>query len=229
MIKKDLVLVWLKSGAIFKDGVLLFKQIFGDDHPFVLLLKEESKLRALVLKQALRAWCKRSGEVSSPAARLIVVKKPKLREDFPFLSDYNCPPELKILAADKITCYHNYVAGHESLFDCHNKEDQFKAVKFTVENFIENRKILKELEYYKERKSVLGDHRIFNALKRLQELRRLKVTDLIALKKNLTHSIWRTKSEIAKKNKPHLDVERELMIKEKESEILQIDIILEGL
>ena len=37
--------------------------------------------------------------------------------------------ELKVLAADKITAYHNYVSLHERLFDCMTPEDCFGIAK----------------------------------------------------------------------------------------------------
>lgn len=226
---KELIIQWLKAGAIYQDGVLLFKKIHGNRHPLLILLKEESRLKALVLKQVLRALKENDPvAIANTPEPVKTIEKPKLREDFAFLSDPDCPAELKILAADKITAYHNYVSGHEKLFDATSKQEQFDAVKFTVENFMENRRIIKELEHYKKHKKILGDHRIFKSMERVQELRKLNVLELVKLQGKLNQNIWRIKSELAKKDKRHLDAEREASIRDKQFELTEIKRILEG-
>lgn len=155
-------------------------------------------------------------------------ERPKLREDFTFLSDPACPPELKILAANKITAYHNYKNGHAKLFDCSTPQEQFAAVKHVVENYIENRRILREFEYYKQHKKLLAEHPVFQELKELRELRKLKLLDLVKLEEKLKHNIWRIKSQIQKKDKPHLDIERERSIREKETKLAEVERILDG-
>ena len=227
---KNLVIIWLNAGAIFSDGVLLYKRFFGDDHPFLILLKKETEAKRKILKYALRSYARRNPgdqpEPELPAHIQLEKPKPKLREDYAFLSDPDCPNELKILASNKITAYHNYKSGHQKLFDCCNVVEQLEAAKFVTENFLENRLIQKELEYYKQHKSVLADHPIFKSLKRLKELSKMSVVDLIKLRENLKHSIWRIQSEIKKGDRKHLQVERERSIKEKEFEILEITRLL---
>lgn len=227
---KELVKVWLKAGAIYSDGVLLFKKVYGAGHPLLHLLKDETKLKSLVLKQSLKAYAKTAAPAALPAVSIVPPEeqKPKFRQEYPFLSDLDCPNELKILAADKITAYHNYVSGHERMFDATTPQEQFAAVKFTVENYIENRRILRELEHYHQNRRVLADHPIFDRVKRLQELSKLKVLDLVKLQKKLNQNVWRIKSELAKKNKPHLDPEREASIKEKEFELSEIQRLLKS-
>jgi len=248
MKEAGLVKVWLKAGAIFSDGVLLFRQLFGDGHPLLLLLKSETPEGSAVLKSTLKSWYLRNkGEVKEDyksyiikmleQAQLAAVNqeltdsqplepKIKLREDFPFLSELDCPHELKILAADKITAYHNYVSGHEKLFDCTSPHEQFAAAKFVTENYIENRRIYKELEHFKKTRIILGKHPIFDRLRRFRLLSKLNVIELIKLKTKLDHNIWRTKDQIKKGNKPHLKLERERMIRQKEEEILEITRLL---
>lgn len=232
----SLVLVWLKAGAIYSDGVLLFKRIFGDDHPFMIVLRSKSPANHLVLKQALRSYLRRNrhllpaSQEASPAETKpdnTQVSKVKLREDFAFLSEPGCPPELKILAAEKITAYHNYCKAHAQMFEALTAEQGFQAAKDTVENFIENRRILKELEYYKTHHKILGEHPIFKHYKIVQALRTKSVLELTQLKKRLEHNIWRIRSEISKGDKPHLAPERERAIREKTEELAEIDRLLE--
>lgn len=86
-----------------------------------------------------------------------------LRSEFPFLAEPGCPEEFKILVADMITAHGRYVKGHDRLFDVVNKGNEkcFEVARDTVENYIDNREMWDELEYYKKTGEVLGKHRVF--------------------------------------------------------------------
>jgi hypothetical protein len=93
-----------------------------------------------------------------------------LRDEYPFLSDKNCPNELKILVADKITAFKLYTQAHAKLIKHSNGEleltqEELKEVtRDSVENFEANRAIFKELDYYKAQGKILGEHPIFKEL-----------------------------------------------------------------
>lgn len=225
---KDSVYKWLQAGADLKEGALLFSKIAGANHPFNRVLHLRSKPIKYALKISL---CRMTGiDYSIPIVQVHepepVKKGPSMREDWPFLKLAGCPPELKILASNKITAYHNYVDAHEQLFDCVKQKDQLEVVKCLVENYIENREIIAEFEFYKRHGRILGRHRIFEEIRELRSLRKLKVFDLIKLKKNLEHNIWRIRSEMAKRDKPQLDLIRERKITKKQLQISEIDRIL---
>lgn len=224
---EDLVYKWLQAGANLKEGAILFNKIARANHPFNRVLHLRSKPIKYALKISL---CRLTGiDYSIPIKPIEPEpekKGPSLREDWPFLKLPECPPELKILASNKITAYHNYVDAHQRLFDCVKQEDQLEVVKCLVENYIENREILAEFEFYKRHGRILGKHRLFQDIKELRSLRKLKVFDLIKLKKNLEHNIWRIRSEIAKRDKPQLDLTREKKIASKQLQISEIDRIL---
>jgi len=151
-------------------------------------------------------------------------KEPKkFRESWTFLSNPNCPNELKILAADKITAWKNYTEGHAKLFDENN---HYARAKYIVENFKENRAIYQELEYYKKHGSILGKHQIFAHLEKLKGLKRLNIQELYVKKKKLEHNIWRVESSIKKGDKPHLLTDREKRIKSKRSELDAVNQLL---
>lgn len=155
-------------------------------------------------------------------------KDTKLREDWPFLEKPECPEELKILVAEKITAYHNYVNAHKKLFDCTSNEEQFKTAREVIENFTENRLIQRELEYYKKQNKVLGLHPKFKYLADMRKLRSMNVIELFQKKQKLEHNIWRIKSEVEKNDKPHLYHERVKSLKDKQAEIAEIDRLLNG-
>lgn len=93
-----------------------------------------------------------------------------MRNDYPFLSDKNCPDELKVLVADKITAFEKYTQAHSKLIKHSNgeleltEEELTQVTKDSVENFEANREIFKELDYYKVNGKVLGEHPIFREL-----------------------------------------------------------------
>lgn len=128
----------------------------------------------------------------------------RIREEFPFLQEENCPREFKILIADKITAYHKYISSHQKLFQATDEKEAYEAVKATVENFKLNREIYDELNHYKEKKEVLGKHPIFEQLKKFDELKNLKTDDLYKKKSNIERNISRKKKAIEESKKPDL-------------------------
>ncbi len=136
--------------------------------------------------------------------------KIKLREEFPFLSDPDCPDVFKILVADKITAYHTYVKRHPDLFTASTPQEQFEAVRDVVENYIENRDLYKELNYFKKHKEILGDHFIFKKFKRLEELKKLSTEELVVRKDNLKKYVRRySKAEENLKKPERVDAVRD--------------------
>lgn len=114
----------------------------------------------------------------------------KLIEEFPFLDDADCPDKLKILVQDKFTAWRNYQKAHATLLVVteEGKEpvemtdaDLFGIATYAIENFQLNHAIYDELTYYKEHKSILGNHPIF-ADEVLKE-KVAKLTDAAALKR----------------------------------------------
>lgn len=216
MVDQTQVLNWLNAGAIWKDGVLLFKQINGNKHPFLTLIRKGgNKNKYQVLKQALAIYA------NKPTPKL------KLREEFTFLNEPNVPAELKVLASDKITAYYAYTTAHAQLFNCTNNAEQLAAAAAVVENFIKNRKILAEMHHYQKTGTVLGKHQVFKLLKRVREFKAMKFMDLVQVRKNIEHAIWRINSEITKADKPHLLTDRLASVKSKEQELFEIDRILD--
>jgi hypothetical protein len=153
--------------------------------------------------------------------------KRSFRTEFPFLSRANCPPELKALAADKITAWENYTAAHEKLFDCNSLDQCYETAFDVVENYLENRLIYEELEYYGKNGSILGKHRIFDQYKKYQRLRGYNVIELVKLhEKTLPHRIWRIESVIKKGDKPHLAGEWQKRLEEAQAELAEVKRLL---
>ena len=130
----------------------------------------------------------------SPAARQGL----KLRDQFPFLKEKDCPPELKILVSDRISAYHAYVEAHKKLHENLKEEEIAQAVEDVVENYLENQLIFKELQHFQEKGEPLGEHPIWAQKQALEAIQQLGVKDLIKKKNSLTKGISTDKAKIAK-------------------------------
>lgn len=116
--------------------------------------------------------------------------------------------ELEALASRKFTKYRAYVRLHRQLRDCTSLEDCAKVAGELVDNYIDNRLIWQELNWYKEHGSLLGKHPAFAEFRRRRELNNLPVKELVKRQRQVEMNIWRVKSEMAKGDKPHLDATR---------------------
>lgn len=130
-----------------------------------------------------------------------VQKSIKLRDQFPFLNNADCPKELKILVTDMFSLLDKYLAAHKDLFKDVSAEEINEAAANCVENYLENRAIWDELNHYKETGTVLGNHPIFDEIKREEEIRAMSIADLTKLYNNLKNYILRAEKEI--KDKPN--------------------------
>lgn len=211
---------WLDSGAEVQEGLRLLNLYAPNQHLARLVSLSPVRYKALLVRTL-------TAKISPLAAFPATAPVP-FRESWPFLQNPDCPNELKILATDKITAYHNYVASHEQLFDCSTLDECYATAKKVIENYIENRKIHSEFAYYKEHGTVLGKHPIFAETKRIAALHRLPVAELFRRKKNLEEAIWRIGNEIRKGTKPHLLESREARLKSKRAELLELQRILDS-
>lgn len=217
---KVTVYTWLKAGAPLDEGLRLFAKESGQDHPFVGLAHYNHQVAYPIL---IRELAVRAGISLAEVRRIRAGQKTgSFRENWPFLSDPSCPPELKVLAADKITAYWNYVRAHAQLFDCTSREEQWATVKMLMENYKENRAIIAEFVHYREHGHVLGKHPIFAEMKELAKLRKLGPIELVKMEGRLEHTIWRIEHEMRKNKKPHLQADRERRLRIKRRQLKEV-------
>ena len=214
------IIEWLKEGCNIGKGVALYLK-HGDNRRFKALLS----LHRNRYKERLKLLLSRVAEVKisdySGAGR--EKESDKFRKMYSFLADRDCPAELKILASDKITTYWTCVELHEKLFSCHKNEECLLVVRELVNTFIEDQTIKRELDYYKQHKWILGEHRIFERLKAIKRIRSMGVKELFKKERQLRENIWRIKAEIAKGDKPHLFSDREQRLQEKLDELAMVE------
>lgn len=210
---------WLKDGAGIQEGIRLLS-VYAPNPRIESLVKINASVFGFLLIDALKPFAS-GGDASVP------VPTRQFRKDWPFLAEPTCPPELKILAADKITAYSTYVSEHKKLASCTSLQQCFECAKKIIENYKENRKILSEFAYYKEHGKTLGEHPIFSEMQRLSDLRSLPITKLLKKKRNLEDNIWRIQSEIRKNDKPHLLDTRQERLKSRQRELAEVNRLIE--
>ena len=126
----------------------------------------------------------------------------KLREQFPFLKEKECPEVLKVLVNDMITAYENYRDGHARLFEVMTQEEEASLAREIVDNFIENKEIFAELEHYKESGQLLGEHAIFEEQKIKAQHEELSGEELSKKSNALRKSISTNKKKAEKAEDP---------------------------
>ena len=214
---------WLGSGAGVREGLRLLS-IYAPNRHLDRLVRLAPERYGYLLKQRLAKLS------SSPGMKTMAFpRRPgAFREQWPFLSEPDCPAELKVLAADKISAYWNYVEGHEQLWNCRSLTECYEAAKKVVENFLQNRRIEDEFCSWRDRHVLLGKHPVFRQSRRLRELRSLSIVELVRKKKNLEGAIWRVKDEIRRGDRPHLLASRERRLKEKEEQLAEVERMIQS-
>ncbi len=236
MSAKSEILQWIKDGAELNNGIVLFRK-FGTNPHFLRLCEMSPDSNRDMLNYQLCNIAKISeydfkklkGTAAIPAVNKVIITEPapvvskKFRDQFPFLNKKDCPYELKVLAADKITAWRNYTDAHKQLF---TDAKPYETAKEIIDNYKENQAIYKELDYYNEHGSILGHHRIFKRFDRLHRLQKMNQRELIKKETQLLHNIWRIEAEIKKGDRLHLLPEREKRLEEKQAELAEIKKIL---
>ena len=132
-------------------------------------------------------------EVSETIKRVI-----RIRETYPFLKEKDCPNELHILTGKMFAAYDNYREAYSKLSPDNPPDEAYQLAEKIVENYLENRQIWAELDYYLEHKTFLGEHPLFTQ-KTLEE--EMAAIPDIELKPQLTAakaSLGRAKSDLKK-------------------------------
>lgn len=116
----------------------------------------------------------------------------RIREKYPFLRSQDCPEEFKIMVADMFTAYDNYREAYTLLSDKNTKDENLELAQAVVENYLANRAMWEELDYYLANGEILGNLPIFELLKLRKEISDLSDMDLIkklnTTKPNITKS-----------------------------------------
>lgn len=205
---------WLRSGAGVQEGLRLLS-VYKPNPLFARMVERHPDKYAPLLVRTLAG-------VGMDSITRTAVRSKSLREEWPFLDDPDCPPELKILAADKITALRNFAREHERLSSCDSLEACLETARKCVFFYCQNRKILSEFAYYKEHGAVLGKHPIFEEYARRQELVDMGILDLERRRSNLRDAIWRLEKQLRMGERPDLAERRQELVETKRRELAVI-------
>ena len=227
---KNRVIRWLQSGADASEGAQLLKEACAPSFAIKMVASHPEANVKFMKNWLCRKYGVDAGAIA-PAAKvtMVTLEEPKtigFREEFPFLDSPDCPQELEALASRKFARYHRYVELHRALRDCTSLADCASVSRELLNNYMENRLIWDELNYYKEHHSCLGKHPIFSAFRRRSAVMSMSIKDLMKRKAQVENNIWRVNNELKKGNKPHLEVERKSRLFTYEQELADINRLL---
>lgn len=129
----------------------------------------------------------------------------KLRDEYPFLNDPNCPNEFKILVSDKISAYKNYAAKHAETLeaaDAGEAEDKlYELAKETLGNYEMNQEAKEELDFFRDTNGkILGKHPLLADLKLNQDVNEMTEADLVKARNNGLKSVNKYKDAEGKEH-----------------------------
>ena len=127
-----------------------------------------------------------------PAAKPVsdtLQKMINFRKRFPFLNDPKCPDILKILVADMFTAYGKYRVAHQQLTQVPDDKMAPELTATVLDNFLEDRAIMAELEYYRDNGQLLGKHPKVAAQGKTDEISSMSDFDLAKALKNAMSNI----------------------------------------
>lgn len=206
---------WLRTGAGVREGLRLLSVYRPNPYLARMVERRPEKYRDLLIR-TLAGTGREAVAATASSSR-------SFREDWPFLLNPDCPMELKILAADKITAWTNFAREHEKLFACLSPEACLETAKKCVFFYQQNRKIFSEFAHYKETGQILGKHPVFGESRRLQELRTAGPFELLRRQKNLRSAISRLNGQIRIGGRPDLESGRVELLAEKERELAEVE------
>lgn len=157
-------------------GVTVDELVSPDFQDRVLAMDENAE-RVEELTDELEAVRTKYAATPEPVRKMI-----RFREKYKFLNDPACPDVLKILVADMFTAYHQYKQAFADLQKLPDNADAAQALESCgqlVENYLCNREIWDELEYYRENGTILGKAAKFREIETAEDLAELSDVELM--------------------------------------------------
>ena len=156
-------------------GVTVDELVSPDFQERVLAMDENAD-RIDELTDELEAARSKYAETPEPVRKMI-----RFREKYPFLNSPDCPDVLKILVADLFTSYDNYKAAHARLQVLADDEAAAALAdcEKVVSEYLKNREIWDELEYYRENGAILGKAAKFREMEAAEDYTELSEIDLM--------------------------------------------------
>lgn len=156
-------------------GVTVDELVSPDFQERVLAMDENAD-RIEELTDQLDAARSKYAETPEPVKKMI-----RFREKYPFLNSPDCPDVLKVLVADMFTSYDNYKSAHARLQVLADDEAAAAVAdcEKVVTEYLKNREIWDELEYYRENGAILGKAAKFREMEAAEDYTQLSEIDLM--------------------------------------------------
>lgn len=156
-------------------GVTVDELVSPDFQERVLAMDENAD-RIEELTDQLDAARSKYAETPEPVRKMI-----RFREKYPFLNSPDCPDVLKVLVADMFTSYDNYKSAHARLQVLADDEAAAAVAdcEKVVTEYLKNREIWDELEYYRENGAILGKAAKFREMEAAEDYTQLSEIDLM--------------------------------------------------
>lgn len=156
-------------------GVTVDELVSPDFQERVLAMDENAD-RIEELIDQLDAARSKYAETPEPVKKMI-----RFREKYPFLNSPDCPDVLKVLVADMFTSYDNYKSAHARLQVLADDEAAAAVAdcEKVVTEYLKNREIWDELEYYRENGVILGKAAKFREMEAAEDYTQLSEIDLM--------------------------------------------------
>ncbi len=140
------------------------------------LAMDENADRIDELTEELEEARSKYSEAPEPVRKMI-----RFREKYPFLNSPDCPDVLKVLVADMVTSYYRYKEAHARLQTFPDEEAAATVTdcENVVTEYLKNREIWDELEYYKKTGSILGKATKFREMEAKEDFSQLSEIDLM--------------------------------------------------
>lgn len=151
-------------------------ELVSPDFQERVLAMDENVDRIEELTDQLDAARSKYAETPEPVRKMI-----RFREKYPFLNSPDCPDVLKVLVADMFTSYDNYKSAHARLQILADDETAAAVAdcEKVVTEYLKNREIWDELEYYRENGAILGKAAKFREMEAAEDYTQLSEIDLM--------------------------------------------------
>ena len=129
-------------------------------------------------------------------------KKTDLHKEFPFLSTKECPAEMHIVTGLLVASWKRYNTLHAELQKATTEESELseeelaKLTANTNAEFELNGKLYRELEYYRDNQTVLGEIDELKEYRITQEIATMSVSELVKEQKNAASYLTKQKKEL---------------------------------
>jgi len=179
-------------------GVTVDELVSPDFQDRVLAMDENAE-RVEELTDELEAVRTKYAATPEPVRKMI-----RFREKYKFLNDPQCPDILKVLVADMFTAYGKYKQAFAELQNLPDNAEAAQALEKCaelVENYLRNREIWDELEYYRQNGTILGKAAKFKEIEAAEDLAALSDVELMKKIQSAKVNVSKNKKRLAELQK----------------------------